>query len=213
MHTESPHLQVSGRQLVRALLVALAIAGILLVVAVLPAEYGIDPLGIGARLGLVHPIDDAQSATASVDAALKPSPLGPSSQYGAPPRSDRATFTLGPYEYLEYKYHLAEGAHMVFAWQSSAPVIHDFHGAPDANPEAEVSIDKQTRSRASGALTAPFAGMHGWYWENPGGGTIAVELASAGFFSHAVERRSNGERKTHAVTSALPDVTAPEVKP
>ena len=31
---------------------ALLVAGVILVIAVLPAEYGVDPLGIGASLGL-----------------------------------------------------------------------------------------------------------------------------------------------------------------
>jgi hypothetical protein len=38
----------------RASLVALAVAVALLITVVLPAEYGVDPLGIGGALGLLE---------------------------------------------------------------------------------------------------------------------------------------------------------------
>ncbi len=42
-------------QLVRAIGIALIVATVILLVAVLPAEYGIDPTGLGRRIGLVRP--------------------------------------------------------------------------------------------------------------------------------------------------------------
>jgi len=57
---------------------ALAVAVVLLFVAVLPAEYGIDPLGTGRALGLVR----SDAAVANVEPApagdeLKPAVSGP----------------------------------------------------------------------------------------------------------------------------------------
>ena len=49
----------------RATLLAMIIAGVLLVTIVLPAEYGLDPTGIGRALGLFRPAAN----DASVDAA------------------------------------------------------------------------------------------------------------------------------------------------
>ena len=40
------------KELVRGTLIAAVVAGIVLTVAVLPAEYGIDPTGAGKALGL-----------------------------------------------------------------------------------------------------------------------------------------------------------------
>ena len=42
----------STRRLLKATAIAIAVAGVILVTTVLPAEYGIDPTGIGGRLGL-----------------------------------------------------------------------------------------------------------------------------------------------------------------
>ena len=54
-------LPTTGR-LLKSTLVAAAIAGALLVTAVLPAEYGIDPTGIGRALGLTAPADGGSTA-------------------------------------------------------------------------------------------------------------------------------------------------------
>ncbi|MEO8078801.1 MAG: hypothetical protein ABI818_20935 [Acidobacteriota bacterium] len=206
---------VSATQLAIATAAALAGAVIILAVAVLPAEYGIDPLRTGAALGLLRSLPtevaNESAAAAPSGTALKPEQHGASSKYSAPYHVDRAQFVLGPYQYIEYKYQLAQGATMVFAWEASAPVIHDFHGAPEeGGADAEVSIDKATRSRASGSLAAPFAGMHGWYWENPGGTSITITMTSAGFYNAAIEYRSNHTRHVHELARPTAGVDAPE---
>jgi len=200
-----------ARRLTQATIAAAAMAVVILFAIVLPIEYGIDPLHTGRALGLVRPADalDGRAVEANVDDAMTPSKTGPAVRYGAPYRVDSTAFELGPYEYLEYKYHLAEGASLLYSWEASALLIHDLHGAPDAGGGrgTEVSHDKQNRTRASGSLVAPFAGMHGWYWENPGGTPVTIRLTSAGFYTTAIETRSNRTRRTHEVEPAsLPPV-------
>ena len=113
---------------------------------------------------------------------------------------DVAEIEIAPYDYVEYKYRLAQTATMLYAWEATLPVIADFHGAPDgASTGGEVSIERQTKRRASGTLTAAFSGMHGWYWENPGNTPIRVKLTTAGFYTSAVEYRSNRTRQMHEV--------------
>jgi len=215
--TDLPPIQdASGQQLAKALIVALVVALVILVVAVLPAEYGLDPLGSGRALGLLHDsaVISEPAPPPTLEAALSPTPVGPSTQYGTGYRVDRATFKLGPYEFIEYKYRLVQGANMIFSWHATAPVTHDFHGAPDGQgPEAEVTIDKQTKSHAAGALSAPFTGMHGWYWENPGGDPVTIELNAAGFFATGHERRSSGARRTHELSEPGAAGVVPEIKP
>lgn len=191
----------SARRLAAATAIAVAVAGIILVTIVLPAEYGIDPLGTGARLGLTAIGRPAKSEpiTLPQGSALKPVANGPERQYRAPFKTDAVQFTLGPYDYLEYKYVLEEGAEMQFSWQASVPVIHDFHGEHGDNPENVASFDKSTRQEAHGALTAPFAGIHGWYWENPGGEPVTVTLKSSGFYAAAIEFRSDHTSVSHAL--------------
>ncbi len=192
-----PSLQRLARTTGVALVVALAI----LVAFVLPAEYAIDPLGTGRWLGLtdiasppVNPVEEMRPA----GAPLKPIAKGAIGEYPADFKLDVYDVTLQPYEYVEYKYHLEQGATLLYSWKASAPLLQDLHGereggATDSGP-AEESFDKQDRQEATGSLTAPFAGIHGWYWENPSGTPITIRLTSSGFYGSAVEIRSDRSR-------------------
>src|SRR5215208_281248 len=196
----------SSKALMTATATALLAAGVLLVAVVLPAEYGVDPIGTGRWFGLM---EMSSSAATVIDAeptaaaeTLIPVQKGPVGEYAAGYKYDVVEIALGPYEYVEYKYHLEQGASMVFDWMSSAPVVHDFHGEPDGVAKgSEQSFDKSNRRRASGSFTAPFSGIHGWYWENPGADPITVKLTSSGFFSSAMEFGLNGKRHPHELTS------------
>lgn len=190
------------RQLVITTFVAAFLATAILVTIVLPAEYGIDPLGTGAALGLAAlSAPTPQAAPPPPGAtALKPVQAGPIAQYAGEYKIDSAQFTLGPYEYVEYKYRLEQGASMMYSWSATATVIHDFHGEVNADPDQVQSFDKSDKREGHGMFTAPFSGIHGWYWENPGGDTITIALASSGFYSSALEFRFNKTRRTHELT-------------
>jgi hypothetical protein len=192
----------SKRQLAWTTGLALAAAAVLLVTIVLPAEYGLDPLRTGRALGLTRlsdPLPAADRASAPVAGSpLVPTSDGPIAHYPARFKTDSTQFVLGPYEFVEYKYHLEKGAVMLFSWTATAPVLHDFHGEPQSGGEnAAVSYEKKARRDGDGVFTAPFPGIHGWYWENPGADTITVNLTSAGFYSAALEIRSDRTRRAH----------------
>jgi hypothetical protein len=182
--------------------IALVVAGILLMTLVLPAEYAIDPVGTGRWLGLTEiasPSLKPVEAAILHGAVLAPVQKGPLGEYPAAFKFDVFEIALGPYEYVEYKYRLEQGATLLYSWTASAPLLQDFHGeregAASGGTPVEESFDKQDRRQASGSLTAPFSGIHGWYWENPGGEAITIRLTSAGFYSSAVEIRSDRTRR------------------
>lgn len=181
--------------------ISLVVAGVLLVAFVLPAEYAIDPLGVGRALGLteiasptLRPVEMQR-----VDGALlAPVQKGAVGEYPAPFAYDVRDITLDPYDFVEYKYQLEQGATMFYAWEATAPVSHDFHGeragGAGADGPAEESFDNADRRSATGSLIAPFAGIHGWFWENPSGDPITIRLTTSGFYSAAVEIRSDRTR-------------------
>jgi hypothetical protein len=190
----------SSTSLVKAVVAAVVGAGVLLTTVVLPAEYGIDPLGTGDMLGLSALRPSAEPVSPPTGDSLAPVANGPISLYPAGFRVDARNFELGPYEYIEFKYHLAEDASMLFSWNASAGVMHDFHGDRDgAPPDAAVSYDAEPRQQADGEFTAPFSGIHGWYWENPGGDTIQVRLTTAGFYTAAHEFHYDGTRQSRPI--------------
>jgi hypothetical protein len=186
------------RTLVSASAVALGVAALLLVTVVLPAEYGMDPLGTGRLAGL--------SSLAGTEAVGEPVPPprgekivpvaeGPFALYPEQFKVDAREIVLGPYEYVEYKYHLEKDAVMLFSWRASGDVMHDFHGDPEGQPSTSAqSFDKRAREEADGSFTAPFTGIHGWFWENPGGETITVRVTTAGFYTSAHQFRFDRSR-------------------
>jgi len=178
----------SARKLALASGAALAAAAALLLIAVLPAEYGIDPLGTGKALGLLalsqagrlEPVPPPQGA------ALVPVSEGNVALYPGEYKVDSRVFVLGPYEYVEFKYHLGKDAVMLFSWSADGNVLQDFHGDPDgAAAAAAQSYDKKPRRKSDGMFTAPFSGIHGWYWENAGADTVTIKVTTAGFYTTA----------------------------
>jgi hypothetical protein len=169
----------------RATAVAFAIAVVVLVVAVLPAEYGIDPLGTGRALGLtaLAGVNDAPPS-APVAAAPQPAALA----------QDTYTVELRPFEAVEYKYRLEEGRGLVYEWNTSAPVEWDLHGEPDGAPARySESYEKGNGRSSNGVFIAKKPGIHGWFWENQGEGRITVTLKTWGFYTASTEFR-DGER-------------------
>ena len=149
--------------------VALLTAAALLFGAILPAEYGIDPLGTGRLLGLLA-LGQAQPFAAETG------------EY----RVDRTELKLYPAEWVEYFYRLDEGSSMVFTWDATGPVTYNFHASPDGAPPGYAeSFDAQEKAQGHGTYTAPFSGIHGWYWENVGTEEITLTLTTAGFYTSA----------------------------
>jgi hypothetical protein len=177
---------------------ALLIAGLILVIAVLPAEYGVDPLGIGRRLGLTAMNDvakqvDALSAGRAEGAGGAPIIAPQDRAY----QQETVEFKLGPGDFIEYKYRLAKGEALLYSWNATGPVNVDLHAEPDGAPQgyAESYEKKDRMTQGSGTLTAPFSGIHGWYWQNQGNAPVTVNLASAGFYKISHEFREGAPAK------------------
>ena len=187
--------------LVKTTFAAILVATILLFTTILPAEYGVDPMGTGRVLGLTaisSPPMEQSAPTATAGAPLVPTPLGPIGQYPAEFKVDTSEIVVDPYQFVEYKYRLEQGATMLFAWSANLAPIYDFHADPDGTPAPEpVSFDKASKRQASGSFVAPFTGIHGWFWENPGGDTLRISLTTAGFYTAATEFRSPRRRESH----------------
>lgn len=172
---------------------ALLVAGLALVVGVLPAEFGVDPTGIGRRLGLLA-LSDVKQQVAAVEGARGAPRSGqivvPSER---PFQRETVEFALAPREFVEYKYRLDAGQSLLYSWRATGAVNLEFHAEPDGAPKGYAeTYEKRSRvTSASGTLVTPFAGIHGWYWENTTDAPITVTLSSAGFYTVAHEFRQD----------------------
>jgi hypothetical protein len=179
----------SRRALAKATGIALAAALVLLFTAVLPAEYGFDPLKTGAALRLTG---IAQAGEVKGRAVPTPAP-GQAGVYTPQARTykvDAQDFQLGPGEGVEMKYHMQKGAGLVYAWKANGKLTFEFHGEPDQKPnkdyfESYELDDKVGKEASYGSFTAPSTGIHGWFWQNKGDKDVQFRLTVAGFFDSA----------------------------
>lgn len=150
-----------------------------LFVAVLPAEFGVDPLGTGRALGLL----DLADASAS-----------PFEKTEHPHKTDRTEFILEPFQSVEYKYYLQEGSSMVFSWTANGELVFDMHADPEGmvGEEGVESYEQTTASGSAGVYHANFTGIHGWFWENQSFEEVTIQLESAGFYDRSVVFRDGG---------------------
>jgi hypothetical protein len=171
---------------------ALLVAGVILVTVILPAEYALDPLGTGAKLGLLELGETGQQVEAMEAEKGKAAGGVLLAPQDASFKQETVTFELKPSEGFEYKYRLEKGESLLYSWSSSAPMNTEFHAEPDDGPRgyAQTYEKKDGMTGASGTLTAPFNGIHGWYWENTTNQPATVTLASAGYYNLAHEFRS-----------------------
>jgi hypothetical protein len=166
---------------------------LILVTIILPAEYALDPLGTGAKLGLL-PLGETGRQVEALEAEKGKTTTGGVllAPQDASFKQESVTFDLQPGEGMEYKYRLEQGESLLYSWSSSAPMNTEFHAEPDSGPRgyAQTYEKKDGMTGASGTLTAPFTGIHGWYWENTTNQAATVTLASAGYYNLAHEFRS-----------------------
>ena len=174
--------------------IALAVAIVILFTAVLPAEYGIDPLKTGRAFGLTDLAKSKADAkpAAPTAAAASPAPViaGAYTSQAARYKVDTEDLTLRPNEGVEIKYHMQKGSVMVYAWKANGNVRFEFHGEPDKKPnkdyyESYELDNKAGKDHSYGSFTAPSTGIHGWFWENKTDKEVEIHLTTAGFYDSA----------------------------
>lgn len=203
----------SSKQLLRSTILAAISALVLLVVVVLPAEYGIDPTGAGRALRLTEMGDIKQQLAAEAAADAAAAPAAPSPATGTlvmatasaaePPA--RAAVAVAPKA-------SAQAAAPKIAWRDEMPVTLtpgegteiklkmaqgakaqyawvveggevNFDTHGDA-PGKSISYEKgRAVSSDAGVLEAAFTGNHGWYWRNRGQSSVTVILRTRGDYT------------------------------
>ncbi len=185
----------SLKALTIASLIATLIAGFVLIAFVLPAEYGIDPTGLGKKAGLTVL---SGKTNYSIQARAIPLPTQKLSEItcsnqnavtagntvNEPLRQDTVMITVPPNKGLEYKFHLTRGALLEYSWTTNgAKLYFDFHGEPKGDKSGYFkSYKESTDNQSSGDLTAPFEGSHGWYWENKTQNPATIILNTKGSY-------------------------------
>ena len=196
----------SSRALLRSTAIAAGVALLLLVTIVLPAEYAIDPTGVGRVLGLTEmgEIKMALAAEAEADAAadaagtptLTESPAatpaaGLVAATPAPdstaPSADTTEVALQPGQGREIKVVMEEGARVNYEWTVEGGVVNsDTHADRPGTPYHGYAKGRN-QSSDRGVLVAAFDGKHGWFWRNRGSTPVTVTLRTSGEYRELQE--------------------------
>ncbi len=184
----------STGKLIKSTILAAITAGVLLVTVVMPAEYGIDPSGVGNAIGLKRmgeiktslaeeaAQDAAKDAQAAVVLEAEPEPQVVTE--AAPTQSHEMSVTLAPDEGTEIKVAMLEGAKVDYVWETNGGKANfDVHA-----DSKDLDIDYHNYSKGSdvkseGTLVAAFDGSHGWFWRNRTKEPLTITLKTNGEYS------------------------------
>ncbi|VAW15345.1 hypothetical protein MNBD_BACTEROID03-837 [hydrothermal vent metagenome] len=195
---------MNKKQLLKSVLWAFIIGAIVLVTAVLPAEYNIDPLGTGNFFGFsrLYIDDTSKDITESTSITVRTNvELLKLKKLGSPPsvpkpieadnppaleqlviRNDTIEVIVDAEKGIEYKFRALKYGSVKYDWNTSdnAIVYIDFHGEVyQKNPPEEVFYESYTlafSNNMAGTFTAPFEGKHGWYFRNKNEKDVTVTL-------------------------------------
>ena len=204
--TTNDHQVMTKKQLIRSVLIALVIGIIVLVTAVLPAEYNIDPLGTGKLFGFSKLYIEPASEESNLQTVLLnfkklsieeigsgPEVPVPSEVNNPPPaeqysvREDNDIIVIVKADKgIEYKFKMLKYGKTKYEWSTNDGSIlySDMHGEIIMdNPPKEEFFESYTEAYSNnmtGTLTAPFEGKHGWYFRNKNKEDVTVTIRLKG---------------------------------
>lgn len=204
---EINHPILGKKKIIKATVIAVIVGFILLITAVLPAEYGIDPTGAGKLFGFsrLYVAEDVTSGTAgSATMASTNFPLVKMEKAGSGPdvkrpaeadnpapekqltqKEDSVQVTVPAGKGIEYKINMLKHGQMKYEWTTNKGILYfDFHGEVKQAKEAKaVYFESYTIANANnmvGTFLAPYEGRHGWFFRNNGSTDIVVTLRLKG---------------------------------
>ena len=197
------------RQLLRSTALALASAAVILMTVVLPAEYAIDPTGIGRLLGLTPmgeikvQLSEEAEADRARDAQNAPA-AAPDRRSGliggvlaglfvstahaqapVPVQTGEMSVTLAPAEGVEVKMEMKGGAKAEYSWAATGGgVNYDLHASPAGGGDEKSYKRGRGEAGDQGTVTAFYDGSHGWFWRNRTSRPVTVTLKVSGDFTN-----------------------------
>lgn len=184
----------TSKQLLRSTLIALVIAIVVLLVVVLPAEYAIDPTGLGRALGLTEmgqikeQLAQEAAADADIDKASKQTlPIKTNTNTTTAEETewrDTMEVRLLPGQGAEVKLTMQAGEKAQFSWVAQGGGVNfDTHGDGGGNGES-ISYEKGRNTSANeGVILANFSGHHGWFWRNRGTSEVTIVIHTRGQYA------------------------------
>ena len=173
----------TSSQLLKSTMVAIGVGCALLILVVLPAEYGTDPTGVGELLGLKKmgeiktrlKQDFLKENIGAKDELMVESETGKENQ-------DIMEFVIAPDEATEIKLEMKKGSIAKYKWTTkNGGLNYNLHGDGHKGSQRSISYKKgRMTSSDSGEFKSEFDGYHGWFWRNRNSESVTVTLETIG---------------------------------
>lgn len=193
----------SSKKLIKSTAIAAVSAVVVLVTCVMPAEYAIDPTGMGKVLGLTKMGEIKQSlAEESENSINAAQAVNSVEQISVETSTQMATdnaqmimpainkesisIELKPGQATEVKLTMPQSASVNFDWKAvGGGLNYDTHGDPVNAPKGFYHGYGKGKNETTqqGVLKAAFDGKHGWFWRNRTENPVTVTLLVEGQFS------------------------------
>ena len=208
--SEMKHPILEKSKIIKATIIALVVGALLLVVAVLPAEYGIDPTGAGKVLGFSKlyvpesnqtddlgmmvstsnlPLIKLEKAGSGPDVARPVEADNPAPEEQLATREDETKVVVPAGKGIEFKINMLKYGTMKYEWTTANNEVlyFDFHGEVKQKEEVkEVYFESYTISNSHnmvGTFLAPYEGKHGWFFRNTSNEDVTVNLRLKGQYT------------------------------
>ncbi len=164
--TNPQEVALTSNKLVKYTTFSFLFAAVTLITVILPAEYNIDPTGVGKKLGLT--VFNNVEATATNTAPAKT----------AKDTIETIEVVVPAGRGVEYKFKMEQYQKLTYEWITDGTVLYfDLHGEPKGDTTGYFeSYAIATLGEMKGSFTAPFTGSHGWYWKNTSDAPVKVQL-------------------------------------
>ncbi|KYG74067.1 MULTISPECIES: hypothetical protein [Roseivirga] len=199
---------LNKKQLIRAIILSAAIGALVLIVAVMPAEYGLDPTGAGKLIGFdklyvsdKNSEDIVFSTNRETLPVVKLEKVGsgknipipeevnlPAPAEKLPFRKDEITISIPPKKGIEYKFDMVKHGKIKYEWLTNDGLVYiDFHGEVKQQVKPQQTYYESYTlgysNNMAGSLLAPFEGPHGWYFRNDTDKNVEVTIRLEGEYS------------------------------
>jgi len=193
----------SSKKLIKSKAIAAVSAVVVLVTCVMPAEYAIDPTGMGKVLGLTkmgeikqslaeeseNGINAAQAVNSVEQISVETSTqtAADNAQMIMPAiNKESISIELKPGQATEVKLTMPQSASVNFDWKAvGGGLNYDTHGDPVNAPKGFYHGYGKGKNETTQhcVLKAAFDGKHGWFWRNRTENPVTVTLLVEGQFS------------------------------
>ena len=174
---------LTNTALIKYTLFSLVFAAVTLFTVILPAEYNIDPTGIGHTLGLTVFHNTKTDSTKTDNVKTETATANTSEKSKDATETIEVIVPAG--RGIEYKFIMQQFQKLEYEWKTDgSPLYFDLHGEPKGDTTGYFeSYAISTLDEMKGSFTAPFAGSHGWYWENKTDAPVTVQLIVKGEYT------------------------------